>query len=74
MASRHPTVTEPPCPTLPGVPTRCRRRVTLYDNTQWFGGAPISTCDELVESVPTWVDGGFFTPDLPGGYEVLPSE
>lgn len=47
------------------------RRVTLYDNTQWYGGAAISTCDELVESVPTWVDGGFFSNDIPGGYEVL---
>lgn len=49
------------------------RRVTLYDNKQWFGGATISSCDELVESVPTWVDGGFFSAVFPGGYEVLPS-
>ena len=48
------------------------RHVTLYDNTQWFGGATISSCDELVESVPTWVDGGFFNGDIPGGYEVFP--
>jgi hypothetical protein len=48
------------------------RRVTLYDNTQWFGGATISSCDELVESVPTFVDGGFFY-GIPGGYEILPS-
>jgi hypothetical protein len=48
------------------------RRVTLYDNTQWYGGAAINSCDELVESVPTWVDGGFFNADIPGGYEVLP--
>jgi hypothetical protein len=47
------------------------RRVTLYDNTQWFGGATISSCDELVESVPTWVDGGFFNDGIPGGYEIL---
>jgi hypothetical protein len=48
------------------------RRVTLYDNTQWYGGATISSCDELVESIPTWVDGGFFY-GIPGGYEILPS-
>lgn len=48
------------------------RRWTLYDNTQWYGGATITACDELVESVPTWVDGGFFSDDLPGGYEILP--
>lgn len=47
------------------------RRLTLYDNTQWFGGATISSCDELVESVPTWVDGGFFNGGIPGGYEIL---
>lgn len=48
------------------------RRVTLYDNTQWYGGATIDSCDELVESVPTWVDGGFFYEGIPGGYEILP--
>lgn len=47
------------------------RRVTLYPATQWIGGAPISACDELVESVPTWVDGGFFHEGIPGGYELL---
>jgi hypothetical protein len=50
------------------------RRITLYDNTQWFGGAPINSCDELVESVPTFVDGGFFHANFPGGYELLPGE
>jgi Tol biopolymer transport system component len=47
------------------------RRATLYDNTQWYGGATISSCDELVESVPTWVDGGFFHEPIPGGHEIL---
>lgn len=48
------------------------RRVTLYPAKEWYNAAPISGCDELVESVPTWVDGGFFEGGIPGGYEILP--
>lgn len=49
------------------------RRVTLfgYDGGEWYGGATISSCDELVESVPSSLDGGYFY-GIPGGYEILP--
>lgn len=48
------------------------RRVTLfgYDGAEWYGGATINSCDELVESVPLYLDGGYFY-GIPGGYEIL---
>jgi len=65
---------------IAGLSDRQRASVVLHyyadrpvkEVAEWYGGATISSCDELVESVPTRVDGGFFTVDIPGGYEVLP--